>query len=121
MCRRQFWSIISSEVKMFLKKLLFWVPRVLSGLITLFFLVFVLEGLDDWVDGLIHLTLGLLVLGFTVFAWKRPRDGGIIFMLIGGLLLIFIREEWTTLIIWTVILITGLLFFFSSKKGKISK
>ena len=100
------------------KKVLFLTPRVLSGLITLFFLAFTLEGLDNLADGLMHLLFALPFVLITIWAWKKPRDGGIIFMLIGGLLLVFIHEEWASVITWTVIFATGLLFYLSNKKSR---
>jgi hypothetical protein len=102
---------------MFRKKILFWTPRILSALLALFFLSFTLEAFTpgfDWQDGLSHLIIGILVIGITVFAWKKPRVGGLFFILLGGVFLFLIRKN--TAAFWItglVPIVTGLLFYLS--------
>jgi hypothetical protein len=107
---------------MFWQKVLFWVPRVLSGFLTLLFFIFILEAFSPgfgWQDGLSHFIFGLAVLAITVYAWKKPLYGGIIFMLIGGLIILLIRENLaTTLLMGAIPLVIGVLFYFSDYKKK---
>ncbi|MFA4995605.1 MAG: hypothetical protein WC536_00470 [Patescibacteria group bacterium] len=107
------------------EKIMHWTPRVLSALLTLFFLSFVLETFSpqfSWQDGLSHLILGLLTLGITILAWKKPQAGGMIFMLIGGSFLIAIKENTPAFwIIGLVPLTIGLLFYLSETRGKDQK
>lgn len=101
------------------EKLFYWIPRVLSALLTLFFLAFVFEAFAsdfNWQDGLSHLIPGLLMLAITIFACKRPKDGGILFMLIGLSLLIVIHEnEPSFWIISLTSMVIGVLFYLSKK------
>jgi membrane-bound ClpP family serine protease len=105
---------------MFGKKLLFWTPRVLSALLALFFLSFTLEAFTPgfgWQDGLSHLIIGILIVGITVFAWKKPKIGGLFFILVGGIFLILVREN--TVAFWItglVPVVTGLFFYLSEGK-----
>lgn len=100
-----------------MKKILVWLPRILSILISLFFLSFTLEGFGagfSLVDSLMHFLLALPIIVISILAWKNPKLGGAIFMLIGGTLTILIHKEWLSLFfIGIVPFLTGLLFYIS--------
>lgn len=103
-----------------MKKVFLWLARILSILISLFFLSFTLEGFGagfSLTDSLMHLLLALPIVAITVYSWKNPKIGGAIFLLIGISLIILIHKEWQSLIIVGGIpLIIGLLYYFSDTK-----
>ena len=105
-----------------MKKVLVWLPRILSILISLFFLSFILEGFSadfSLTDSLVHILFSLPIIAITILAWKYPKLGGAIFMLIGGTLTILIHKEWQSLIFVGVVpFVTGILFYLSTKKVK---
>lgn len=69
-----------------MQKFLYYLPRVLTSLVTLFFYLFVLEGLSPefgWQSGVAHFLLASAVLLLTILAWKRPKIGGWPFLILG--------------------------------------
>jgi len=105
-----------------MKKILYYLPRVLSILIVSFFAVFILEGFGPdfgWQDSVMHGILALVVLMITFIAWKWPKIGGWIFIILGMrfLLGIFTRDWWSGLIVGGVPLITGILFLIQGFKN----
>jgi len=87
-----------------MKKFIYYLPRILTILIVAFLAMFILEGFSpgfSWQDSLMHLLMALIALGATILAWKRPKIGGWIFVLLGlkYLLLIFRKQWWDGIII----------------------
>ncbi len=107
-----------------MEKFIYFLPRVLSILIVSFFAVFILEGFSPefgWQDSLMHLLVALIALGAAIVAWKWPKIGGWIFVLLGlkYLLMIFNSQWWNGLIIGGIPLSTGILFLVEGfKKNK---
>jgi hypothetical protein len=110
-----------------MKKFIYYLPRILTILIVVFMAMFILEGFSPgfgWQDSLMHLLMTLIALGATILAWKRPKIGGWIFVLLGlkYLLLIFRQQWWNGIIVGGILLLTGILFliegFRKSNKNK---
>jgi hypothetical protein len=99
-----------------MKKFIYYLPRILSILIVSFLALFILEGFSPgfgWQDSLMHLLMALIALGATIVAWKWPKIGGWIFVLLGlkFLLMIFREPSWNNgMIIGGILLLTGILF-----------
>jgi len=78
--------------------------------------MFILEGFSPefaWQDSLYHLIITLIVLGGIILAWKRPKIGSWIFILLGLLIylnMIFRQQWWGGIIIGGIHLLTGTLF-----------
>jgi hypothetical protein len=69
-----------------MKKFIYYLPRGLAVLITALLYLFVLEGFDPefgWQSGLMHFIIASIMLLFTIFAWKKPKSGGWIFLAMG--------------------------------------
>jgi len=106
-----------------MKKVMYYLPRILGLLITAFFALFILEGFDPqfgWQSGLAHLAVAVVALGATILAWKKPRIGGWLFIAFGLWYLITALhgEWWSGLITGGVPLATGLLFLWDGYKNK---
>jgi len=109
-----------------INKIIYWTPRILSVLLALFFLSFSLEAFTpefSWQEGSIHLLLGLLIVGITILAWKKPKAGAIILVFFGGSFLLLVRESSSSFwLIGLTPLITGILFYLSdAKKSKVKQ
>lgn len=103
-----------------MKKNLYYLPRILAVLVTLFFSLFILEGFGPgfgWQDSLIHFLLALVLLGTTVLAWRQPKVGGPLFTILGiGFMIFFHPFWWNGLLIGGVPLLSGLLFLSEQPK-----
>jgi len=106
-----------------MKQALYYLPRVLTILIAVFFSIFILEGFGqgfDWVDSLMHLLLTMAVLAATIIAWKWPKVGGWIFVLLGIFFSWFFHPLLPNgLVIGSAPFVAGVLFlieWFSKKK-----
>ena len=106
-----------------MKKIIYYLPRVLSIIIVAFFAMFILEGFGPdfgWQDSVMHLIIALIALGATILAWKKPKIGGWIFIIFGlwyfkGIM----ANEWLiSLLIGGIPLITGILFLIDGFKKK---
>ena len=91
------------------KKFLYWLPRILGILFTLFISIFALdtfgEGipfLEAVVGFLIHLIPTYIVIAVLLIAWKWELVGGILFILVGASYLV-----WTHISHWTAFLLIG--------------
>lgn len=97
-----------------MKKIIYWLPRILAVLITLFFGIFIWEGFGynfTWRDSLIHFLTTLILIIITAAAWKYPRIGGWIFIAFGIFSLFFFRPLlWIGLLIGGILIIAGILF-----------
>jgi len=107
------------------KIFIYYLPRGLAILMVAFAGLFVLEGFSpefSWGDVLSHAVLALAVLVVTVVAWRWPRVGGWLFVLMSIQPLSAIRSaEWSGVIIGSVPLLTGILFLiegFNLKSGQ---
>ncbi len=94
-----------------LQKTLLWTPRILVMLFAVFISLFALDvfgvGYTFWetiLAFLIHLVPTYLVVIALLVAWKWPRVGGSIFVLLG---LWYIWMAWGKFIIWTYVIIAG--------------
>jgi hypothetical protein len=68
-----------------MQKFLYVLPRAFALLVTAFFAIFILEGFGPgfgWQDSVMHLVLALVVLAITIVAWKWPKIGGWLFVII---------------------------------------
>jgi hypothetical protein len=70
------------------ERVLTWIPRVIAVLYTAMIGMLALDVQDDsvWraaVGLIIHLIPALVMVGCVVLAWKRPRQGGMVFLGIG--------------------------------------
>jgi hypothetical protein len=107
-----------------MKKFIYYLPRALAILIVVFFSIFIFEGFSPefgWQDSLMHLFVALFALGAAIVAWKWPKVGGWIFVLLGFkyLLIIFTSQGlWNGVIIGGVPLITGILFLVEGFRKK---
>jgi hypothetical protein len=94
-----------------MKKILFYLPRIFSIMLVAFFALFILEGFDPnfgWQSGLMHFFLAFVILAVTILAWKKPKLGGWLFIILG---LYF----WNSLPIATTHIVTGILFIYTTK------
>ncbi|MFA5010100.1 MAG: hypothetical protein WC553_02635 [Patescibacteria group bacterium] len=108
-----------------MKKFLYWFPRGLAILVVVFLSAFILEGLGPdfgWQDSLSHALIAIVVLAVTIVAWRWPKFGGWIFVLLGGFYLVMIVKEqwWGGLVIGGVPLLVGVMFLIEGfgKGGK---
>jgi hypothetical protein len=104
-----------------MKKIIFWLPRVLSIVFIAFISIFALDVFDmpQWYLALfMHLIPSFILIILTVIAWKKPFIGGILFLIAGLAALFFFR----TSIFIPVIVIGGLFLteVYLKKKRKIT-
>jgi hypothetical protein len=86
-------------------------PKILSVLLLLFVSVFALDVFNSpqWPLALLmHLLPSFVLLVLTIIAWKRPRVGGILFILVGLVTQILLFKN--SLIIALPMAIIGVLF-----------
>lgn len=97
-----------------MKKIIYYLPRIITVLIVAFFAMFIFEGFSPefkWQDSMFHLITALIVLAITIMAWKLPKVGGVVFVVLGLFLCFFIHPLlWNGIIIGGATLITGFLF-----------
>lgn len=102
-----------------MKKLIYYLPRIVSILMVAFFAIFILEGFGagaKWQDGVFHFILALVVLLVAITAWKLPKIGGFVFIALGIFFFFFFYPFWWNgLIIGGLPLMTGFLFLRESK------
>ncbi len=101
-----------------MKKLIYYLPRVLSIIIVCFFAIFILEGFSPefgWQDSLSHLIPTLLFLIISIVSWKKPLIGSW-FFIAAGMFLLF--GTGASIIIGIVPLLTGILFLIEGLKFK---
>ena len=112
------------------KKFLYWLPRILGILFTLFISIFALDAfgegipfLEAVVGFLIHLVPTYIMIAILLIAWKWELVGGILFILAGGSYMIWMHiPHWTAfLLIGGPPILIGILFIavhFSSKRAR---
>ncbi|UCH24896.1 MAG: hypothetical protein JSV66_13220 [Trueperaceae bacterium] len=104
-------------------RLLYWAPRVLGLLVTIFMSLLAVdvfnEGYGRWeamLALLIHLVPAATLLVVLAFSWYKERSGGIGFILLGALALLVFRQndDWIAyLVIAGPAVLTGALFLLS--------
>ncbi len=105
-----------------MKKIIYYLSRVISVLLIIFFAIFILEGFGPearWQDALSHVIMTMIVLAITIVAWKQPKIGGFFFIALGIFFYMFFHTSWWSgLIMSTTPFLLGILFLiegFSSK------
>jgi hypothetical protein len=105
-----------------MKNIFYYLPRILSILITLFFGVFILEGFSPGFglqDALSHLLQTFVVLGITIVAWKWQKIGGCLFVLLGVFFSMFFHPFWWNgLAFGGFFLLIGVLFLLPQSSRK---
>jgi hypothetical protein len=99
-----------------MKKLFFYLSRIVAIAIVLFFGAFIFEGFAagfSWVDSIRHLVITLLVLAATIVAWRNSRTGGWLFIILGILCGLYLGNFQIS----GVMILTGILFLLSGKKS----
>ncbi|MBK8900528.1 MAG: hypothetical protein IPM53_05050 [Anaerolineaceae bacterium] len=101
------------------KRILYWLPRVLSIVFALFISLFALdvfgEGYSFWetvLALLMHLIPTFLVLIALIIAWRWERVGALLFVVLAGLYLSVSRAESWSWIIAGPLLLLAILFLF---------
>ena len=95
-----------------MNKIIYYLPRVLSALLVLFFGIFILEGFAP-----AHIFLTLVILGIAVTAWRWPAVGGWLLILLGIFFGWFFHPLWPNgFIIGGFALFTGVLFLLPKRK-----
>jgi len=92
-----------------MKKTLYWIPRILSIALILFFSMFAFDVFDQpqwFLALLIHLIPSFILIMLTLIAWKREYIGGLLFILIGFIMLRF----YNSMVIASPALLIGILF-----------
>ncbi len=104
------------------KKLLFWIPRILSILFILFLSLFATDVFNEYTfpDVLLalfmHLIPSFVLLAILVLSWKNDLCGGSLYFLgwIGFLLFFWNREHLgVQFLLFSPLLVTSLMFFVS--------
>ena len=104
-----------------MKKVVFWLPRILAIVFIAFISLFALDvfGEPRWFLALImHLIPSFILVTLTVLAWKRPFIGGICFITAGLVAVFFFHNA-----IFTPVIIIGVLFlieFYLKRKKKLT-
>lgn len=107
-----------------MQKFVYYLPRFLASLVTLFLFLFVLEGFSPefgWQSGLAHFVIASVMLLFTILAWKKPKIGGWIFLALGIYYLIITTSQgyWQmSLPLSLPMILSGILFLVEGFKKK---
>lgn len=105
-----------------MKKIIYWLPRILAIILALFFAVFISEGFSEgfsWQDSFMHLIPTLVIVGITIFSWKYPRLGAWFFIALGIAFIFFFRPFfWTGILLALLPLAAGILFLIEGLKAK---
>ncbi|MCL5431838.1 MAG: hypothetical protein M1484_01920 [Patescibacteria group bacterium] len=99
-----------------MKKIIYWLPRILSILFIAFISMFALDvfGEPQWLLALfMHLIPSYFLIAITIVAWKHEVLGGFLFLVAGVALLIFTHFE--ALIIGIPAFVIGALFLGNKK------
>ncbi len=105
------------------RKLIYWLPRILSIWFVLFISLFALDVFSEYsgwnvvLPLFIHLLPSIVLFIIIIITWKHERLGGFIFLIVGFFMLILSRFE--SIIISVPAIILGALFlinWFQSKK-----
>ncbi|MBT3304696.1 hypothetical protein HOD14_01200 [Candidatus Woesearchaeota archaeon] len=109
------------------KKINYWLPRILAIIFIIFISLFALDAFDGsgfWkmiLGFVIHLIPTFILIGITVWAWKKPEYGGWAFVLLGCVFVVFFnlyKDPISLLLIAGPVFLVGVLFLLEGKKGK---
>ena len=96
-----------------MKKIAFYLPRILVLILAAFFGIFIIEDLGSgfflW-DTAMHSTATIIILAATIVAWKWPKIGGWIFVAMGIFFCFFFHPFLWGLNLGLVPLAIGMLF-----------
>lgn len=116
-----------------MKKFFYWLPRVLGVIYILFLTLFSFDVFDagfNWqaiIGFFIHSIPSLILFGLLVIAWKRPKLGGLGFLIFGLLFMIWflslssdltIETFGTLLMLSAPIFLIGFLFMREGRRVK---
>ena len=108
-----------------MKKFWFWFPRVLTIVFILFLALFAFDVFDGqygfWgtvLAFLIHLVPNFILTALLILAWKKPRIGGWVFIILGAAVIIVSAFNGFPNLIFLVMVAIGVLFLVSSKYPK---
>jgi len=104
-------NMLKNKKGLFLKKNLYWTPRILAILFIAFISIFALDVFNEpqWFLALfMHLIPSFILVILTIIAWKHEQSGGFIFIIIGSLMLVFSHFE--SIIISIPAIVIGILF-----------
>lgn len=111
-----------------MKKILYWLPRILSIIFILFIGLFALdafdgkESLSEIIIGLLmHLIPNFILIAFLIIAWKKEKAGGIIFIILSIVFTIYFHTYKNILIFSTIsfpVFLIGILFLINGLKRK---
>ena len=102
-----------------MKKIIYWLPRILSILFIAFISMFALDVFNEpqWLLALfMHLIPSYFLIAITIVAWKHEMLGGVLFLIAGFALLIFTHFE--ALIIGIPAFVIGFLFLITKRLFK---
>ena len=94
-----------------MKKILYWLPRVLAVLFIAFISMFALDvfGEPQWFLALLmHLIPSFILIFLTAIAWKHEQLGGLLF--IAGGIFMLVSSRFESLIISIPVIVIGILF-----------
>jgi len=100
-----------------MKKIFYWLARVLSILFIIFISLFALDVFGEamWLTALLmHLIPSFILIIITIIAWKKGLLGGIIFIILG--LIAIINLIWIMAVPSIVI---GVLYLIAGKKSEV--
>lgn len=102
-------------------KTLKWAPRILTIAFICFISMFAFDTPITSIGFWIHLTPSYLLTGLLILAWKKPKIGGIAFLIL-TVIFTFWFDLYKDIIVFLLIglppLITGVLFLIDSKTRK---
>ena len=102
-------------------QILKWIPRIIIIAFIGFISLFALDEWGNWLGMLIHLIPSFILIGFLILAWKKPKIGGIAFLVISLIFTLFFdvyEEPMALLIITAPLILISILFILSDKKKK---
>lgn len=109
-----------------MKKLSFWLPRILTIAFILFMSMFALDVFGEgyvWYELLLalfmHLIPSFILIAMLVFAWKRPIVGAVGYLALVVIMFFFFRlynDFIAALIIIGPVIVISILFFWSYKR-----
>jgi hypothetical protein len=94
-----------------MKKIVYWLPRIIALLYILFISIFALDVFSEpaWLTALImHLIPSFILIVITWIAWKRELIGGFGFLLLGAVGTFYVHS----FILMIPVFVTGILFLF---------
>jgi len=96
-----------------MKKIAYWLPRILSILFIAFISMFALDVFSEprWLLALfMHLIPSYFLIAITIVAWKNERVGGFLFLVTGFVMTIFFHS----IVLALPAFIIGIIFFLAN-------